>query len=315
MDITAALPIFVITLREGVEASLVVGIVLACLQKAGQTQLNRWVYQGIGGGVVASVLVGFLLGGLFQEVENYDSPYTPFLKAVLAALFGLMALVMLSWMLIWMTKQAKSLKAEVESEIRQALSSSADAGRVIFLVVFIAVLREGFETVLFVLTKFQSGWQSPTLGAIAGLGLAVLFGYLLFKVGVKVNLKLFFQVMGSLLLLIVGGLAIGILKEVELAAQLLIQLQPSYEFLCVVPGQSCLLGNLVWDGSEILPDRQFPGILLKALLGYRQLLYSVQLIAYGLFMGVMGFFYFGALGGTNGGKISTQVDLKSYNQK
>ena len=299
MDITAALPIFVITLREGVEAALVVGIVLACLQKAEQTNLNRWVYQGIGGGVVASVLVGFLLAGIFQGVEAYDSPYTPVLKAILAALFGLLALVMLCWMLLWMTKKAKSLKAEVESEIHRALGQSEEAGRVIFLVVFIAVLREGFETVLFILSQFQAGWQSPTIGAIAGLSVAVLFGYLLFKVGVKINLRLFFQIMGTLLLLIVGGLVIGIFKEVELAAQLLIQLKPGYQFLCVVPGQSCLLGNLVWDGSQILPDRQFPGILLKALFGYRQFLYVVQIIAYVIFMSLMGFLYFRTFWGTD----------------
>ena len=301
MDISAALPIFVITLREGVEAALVVGIVLACLQKAGQTSLNRWVYQGISGGIVASVMVGCLLAGVLQGVDNYQSPYTPVLKACLAALFGLIAVVMLSWMLLWMTRQAKSIKAEIEGEVRSALTQSADAGKVVFLLVFIAVLREGFETVLFILAQFQSGWQGSVLGAIAGLSLAVLLGYLLFKVGIKINLRLFFQIMGTFLLLIVGGLSISVLKEVELTAQLLIGLDPHYRSLCLVTplvsGDSCLLGPLVWDGSQFLSDRQFPGVVLKALFGYRQTLYLLQVLVYSIFITVMGWFYFASFQG------------------
>jgi high-affinity iron transporter len=293
MDIAANLPIFIITLREGVEAALVVGIVLACLYQAGQTQFNSWVYQGIGGGIVASVLVGFLLAGIFQGVETYESPYTPVLKSVLATLFTAMAVVMLTWMLLWMTQQAKSLKRDLEGEIHQALNQGDDVGRSVFLVVFIAVLREGFETVLFVVSQFQKGDQNPVWGLGLGLSSAFLIGYLFFNLGVKINLKQFFQIMGGLILLILGGLVLGIGQEIETALQLLLQLDPHYQQFCIVPGDSCLLGNLVWDGSSILPDRQFPGILLKALFGYRQKLYTVQVIAYTLFMVVIGSWYFG----------------------
>lgn len=293
MDIAANLPIFVITLREGVEAALVVGIVLACLHQAGQTQFYPWVYQGIGGGIVASVLVGFLLAGIFQGVETYESPYTPVLKSVLATLFTAMAVVMLTWMLLWMTQQAKSLKRDLEGEIHQALNQGDDVGRSVFLVVFIAVLREGFETVLFVVSQFQKGDQNPFWGLGFGLGSAFLIGYLLFNLGVKINLKQFFQIMGGLILLILGGLVIGMGQEIEKAMQLLIHLDPAYQQFCIVPGESCLLGNLVWDGSSLLPDRQFPGILLKALFGYREKLYTVQIIGYILFMVVIGSWYFG----------------------
>lgn len=293
MDIAANLPIFVITLREGVEAALVVGIVLACLHQSGQRQFYPWVYQGIGGGIVASVLVGFLLAGIFQGVETYESPYTPVLKSVLATLFTAMAVVMLTWMLLWMTQQAKSLKRDLEGEIHQALNQGDDVGRSVFLVVFIAVLREGFETVLFVVSQFQKGDQNLFWGLGLGLGSAFLIGYLFFNLGVKINLKQFFQIMGGLILLILGGLVIGMGQEIEKALQLLIHLDPAYQQFCIVPGASCLLGNLVWDGSSLLPDRQFPGILLKALFGYREKLYTVQIIAYALFMVVIGSWYFG----------------------
>lgn len=295
MDLSAALPTFVVTLREGFEASLVVGIVLACLNKIQQTQLNRWAYQGVGGGIVASVMVGFLLGGILQGVSTYQSPYTPVIKECLAALFSFIAILMLSWMLIWMTQQGKSLKAEVEQDIQAALSEKAAAGKGIFLLVFIAVLREGFETVLFIIAKFQEGWQIPSLGAITGLTTAAILGFLLFKIGIKINIRLFFKVMGIFLLFVVGGLVIGVLKHLNLAIVFLSQLDPSFATLCIVPGDSCILGPLVWDGSDILPDKKFPGIILKSLFGYRQNLYLGQIIIYLFFLGSVGTLYFQSL--------------------
>ncbi|MDV2998660.1 MAG: Ferrous iron permease EfeU [Chroococcopsis gigantea SAG 12.99] len=291
LDLTAALPSFVVTFREGFEAALVVGIVLACLKKAGRTNLNRWVYQGIGGGIAASIGVGLVLGGLLLKVETSDNLYAPLLKDILATLFGTVAIVMLSWMLVWMTQQAKSLKSEVESAIKSALDSDKAAGKAIFLLVFIAVLREGFETVLFISAGFTAGWQGPTLGAIGGLLAATILGILLFAGGVKINIRLFFQVMGTFLLLIVGGLVMGVLKHLDAAVGGFVELNPAYEFLCI-SRSSCLLGPQIWDGSGILPERQFPGIILKTLFGYRQTLYSVQIMSYAGFLIGVGLTYF-----------------------
>ncbi|MGK7874579.1 MAG: FTR1 family protein [Xenococcaceae cyanobacterium] len=297
MDFSAALPTFVVTLREGFEAALVVGIVLACLKKAQQTQLNRWVYQGIGGGIVASIMVGFLLGGIMQGVESSNGLYTPVVKEILAGIFGLVAIAMLSWMLIWMTQQAKSLKSEVEGAIRTALEQNSGAGKAICLLIFIAVLREGFETVLFIIAKFQEGWTLPGIGVIAGLVMAAGIGVLLFKWGVKINIGLFFQVMGILLLLIVGGLVVGALKHFDAAVTLVSQLDWNYAGLCIYNGASCILGPQVWDASGILPEREFPGIILKSLFGYRQTLYLVQAIVYVMFLAIVGGAYFRSLSG------------------
>ncbi len=295
MDFSTALPTFVVTLREGFEAALVVGIVLACLKKAQQTQLYRWVYQGIGGGIVASVMLGFLLGGIMQGVESSNELYTPVIKEILAAIFGLVAIAMLSWMLIWMTQQAKSLKSEVEGAIQTALAQNGGTGRAIFLLIFIAVVREGFETVLFIVAKFQQGWTLPAVGALVGLTAAAGIGILLFQWGVKINVRLFFQVMGILLLLIVGGLAIGVLKHFDAAITLLAQLDWHYSAWCFGEGTSCILGPQIWDASEILPDREFPGVILKSLFGYRQTLYLGQAIAYVLFLATVGGAYFRSL--------------------
>jgi high-affinity iron transporter len=295
MDLSSALPIYIVTLREGFEAALVVGIVLACLEKAQQTQLKKWVYQGIGGGVVASVMVGLLLGGIIQGVANTKTLYTPIIKEVLAALFSLVAIVMLTWMLLWMTRQAKSIKPEVEGAIKTALSEHQAARKGVFLLVFIAVLREGFETVLFIVAKFEQGWIIPTLGAIAGLLTAAILGLLLFKGGLKLNIRLFFQVMGIFLLLIVGGLNISLLKHLDLAVSMVSQLDWHYANWCFWSGDSCILGSKVWNGSNILPDNQLPGIILKSLFGYRETLYLGQVVAYILFLVIMGTIYFQSL--------------------
>jgi high-affinity iron transporter len=294
MDFSAALPTFVITLREGVEAALVVGIVLASLQKAERSHLNRWVYTGIGVGMAASVLIGVLFVGILQGLEAANQDYAPVIKQLLEGTFGVVAIALLSWMLVWMTQQARMLKGEVEGAITTALEGDA-AGWGVFGLIAIAVLREGFETVLFIAAQFQQGWM-PAIGAFAGLMGATGIGILLFKLGVKINLRRFFQVMGVLLLLIVAGLVVGALRHFDKAIGLLIQLDPQFTPLCF-SDSSCILGPLVWDASQVLPDRQFPGVLLKAFFGYTQTLYAVQAIAYLVFLLTVGSIYFQSITG------------------
>jgi high-affinity iron transporter len=293
MEISAALPTFAVTLREGFEAALVVGIVLACLHKARQTQLDRWVYLGIGGGIVASVMVGWLLWALVQGGESSQSFSTVLGQQILEGLFGLVAIAMLSWMLLWMGQQAKFLKAE--GAITTALAADSKAGKAIFLLVFMVVSREGWEIFLFLVAQFQQQLVLPVLGAMAGLTLASAMSLVLFYWGVKINLRLFFPIMEILLLLMVGGLVLGTLKQFDNAVTLLAQLNPRYSNWCIFSPDSCLLGMQVWDGSTILSDRQFPGILLKTFFGYREQIYLVQAIAYLLFVTIMGLNYLGVV--------------------
>jgi high-affinity iron transporter len=105
MDFSAALPTFIITLREGVEAALVVGIVLACLKKAQAEQLNQWVYAGVVVGIVASALVGVLFSWGIQALSTTYPEYAPVIEPLLEAVFGVIAIALLSWMLIWMTSK------------------------------------------------------------------------------------------------------------------------------------------------------------------------------------------------------------------
>lgn len=291
ISISSSLPTFIITLREGFEAALVVGIVFACLQKANKKEYYRSIYSGIIAGLLASISVGLLLWRSLQQIELSDYYYAPLIQQILKTLFASIAVIMLSWMLLWMSKQAKSLKGEVEGAVNSALNQN-NADRGIFLLIFIAVLREGFETVLFITAQFQKDYLSPTLGAITGLILASLMGWSLFYLGLKINLRLFFQIMGIFLLLIVAGLVISALKNLDGALIILSQIIPNFQNICLFDQGSCLLGIKVWNASNFLPDNQFPGILLKTLFGYRDQLYLVQLIFYLLFISIVGKLYF-----------------------
>ena len=300
MNFSEAIPTFVITLREGVEAALVVGIVLACLKKAEQSHLNSWVYAGVAAGIAASGIVGIVFNGLLAALSTSEQPYAPVIKQLLEGVLGIVAIAMLSWMLIWMTQQARFLKAEVEGAVTAALTENTNAGWGVFGLIFIAVLREGFETVIFVSAQFQQG-LTPALGALGGLTGAAIIGALLFKWGVKIDIRLFFKFMGILLLLIVAGLAVSALKHFDRAAGILSQMNSKYAAICfyydrLAPLHSCILGPMVWNAAEILPDRQFPGVILKALFGYRDLLYLVQAAAYTIFLATIGGLYFQKLG-------------------
>lgn len=294
MDISAALPTFVITLREGVEAALVVGIVLACLQKSGKSYLNTWVYLGILAGLVGSVLIGFLLNWTLTWVTVSNATFEPIIEPLLKSGLCLTAIVMLSWMLIWMTQQARSLKSEIEGSLISALQKNGQsAGWGVFMLVLIAVLREGFETVLFIFTNLQQG-TAGSVGAIAGLIGATGIGFGLFKFGVRINIRRFFQVMGIFLLLIVSGLVVSVCKNLDAAAYAWEQMAISPTNLCFAQ-DSCLLGPQLWDTSKVLSDHQFPGLLFKSLLGYRDHIYLGQAVAYGTFLFSVGTLYLRSL--------------------
>jgi len=303
MNFSIALPTFVITLREGVEAALVVGIVLALLQKAKQSQLNSWVYAGVGVGIIVSALIGVLFTGIIKFLGSINTQYTSVVEPTLEGVFSILAIIMLSWMLIWMTKQARFMKSQVEGAVNEALTQNSNAGWGVFSLILVAVVREGFETVLFVAANFQQGLL-PTLGALGGLATAAGIGVLLFKWGVKINIRQFFQIMGVLLVLIVAGLVISALKHFDDAMASLALSNRASENLCFyyehfTKIHSCILGPMVWNTANILPDSKFPGIILKSLFGYRDKLYIVQAVGYLVFLISIGSLYFRSIMGGN----------------
>lgn len=302
MDFSAAIPTFIITLREGVEATLVAGIVLAILAKANQQQLFKWVYLGGAAGILASSILGAIAQAL---IGGFSGQVYYLAKGV----FSVAAIVMLSWMLIWMTQQARLLRKEIEANVGQALTDRERAGWSVFTLVAVAVLREGAEIVLFIAGSFspdstQSGLAqySPALGCVLGIVTATLIGVAIFRFGAKINIRLFFQILGSVLLLIVSGLVITALSALDLANTIDKVLDPAtgaYKFLNpphrIVPWFG--LGSQVTDSSSILPQGKFPGILLATMFGYTDKLYAVQLFSYLVFLITAGIIYFQTLAG------------------
>jgi high-affinity iron transporter len=313
VDFSSALPTFVITLREGVEAALVVGIVLACLNKAKQGHLRIWVYAAVAVGIAASGMVGVSLATVSQALAQSQNPYAATIELFLEAIFGLVAIGMLSWMLIWMTQQARFLKAQVEGAIGQAMAKNAGWG--VFTLVFVAILREGFETVLFIVAKFQQGFI-PSIGSVAGLSVATGIGVLMFRWGVKIDIRRFFQVMGIFLLLIISGLVVSSLGHFDTAIASLAASDRQSAGMCMfyekfTKVHSCNLGGLVWNTSKVLPEDKFPGLLLSALFGYTDKLYLVPAIAYLTFLGSIGWIYFRSLNPKKSATAKSEIFLKT----
>lgn len=273
-----ALPNLLITLREGVEAALVVGIVLAYLQKTARNYLRPWVWWGIALGLGASVTIGALVQGLLAWAEFTSPLFLEILKTSL----GTVAIISLTGMVVWMAQQAKSLKPELERSMAQTTTGWGILG-----LVTVAIVREGFEIVLFMYGTANQGTIS-LVGALVGLLSAVAIGYGLFGLGVKLPIGKFLQSLGILLLFLAAGLIMSSLVHLDRFIGLWHPewcVHLSTQFSTHLSTQSsCILGTQVWDTHTVLSDQQFPGVILKMLLGYRDHLYLVQLFSYVTFL-------------------------------
>jgi high-affinity iron transporter len=193
------LPTFIIGLREGVEASLIVGIVAAFLVAQGRRDALRWVALGILGAVALC-----LIGAIALQVLSRDLPARP--QETLEAAIALIAVATVTSMILWMRSHARTLKRSLEEEARGALL----AGSVTALVgmAFLAVLREGFETSVFLLAVFQQSdaGAAAAIGALLGIALAVAIGYGIYRGGIRLDLGRFFRITGVVLVFVAAGL-------------------------------------------------------------------------------------------------------------
>lgn len=188
---------FLITLREGLEISLVLAILISYLVKSSRGSEQKAVWLGSGIAALLCVALGLafhlIAGGLNGHVEQA-------VEGVLATL----AASVLTWMVFWMRKNARTLGGNLRAKIDAATTT-----RALVVIAFIAVLREGLETVLFLLsaeTTSSSGGE-VVLGGMIGLAVAAVLGYLVYAGGNKLNLKTFFNITGILLVLFAAGLA------------------------------------------------------------------------------------------------------------
>ncbi|HEY3317769.1 MAG TPA: FTR1 family protein [Coriobacteriia bacterium] len=200
----------VITLREGIEAALVIGIILAFVRKTGREGLVRWVLAGIGAGVGFSLLTAFVLGRLGIGADN---------PAVEAVLYLVAAAAVVS-MVVWMWRSSRNVRGQVESRLSSIVSDGKSARRIglgLLLLSFFMIAREGVESVIFIAASAlgRSGGVPLVVGGLAGVGLAVAYGVLFARGSVRVDLRLFFTLTSIVLILLAVKLVGGSIHEFE----------------------------------------------------------------------------------------------------
>ena len=193
------IPTFVITLREGVEASLIVGIIAAFLVKEGRRDALRQMWIGVGIAIVLCTAVGVGLNLIGEELPQQQ-------QEGLETIVGVIAVAMITYMIIWMTRHSRGIKAELEGEAASALATGSTMALV--AMAFLAVLREGFETSVFLLAAFQDSTDTTAAGAGASSACvaALLIGVGLYRGGVRINLSRFFRITGLVLVFVAAGL-------------------------------------------------------------------------------------------------------------
>lgn len=197
----------VVVLREGFEASLVVGIVLAFLDRTDRRDGFAVVWAGVGAALALSLAVGVGLFAAGAELEGRS-------EAIFEGVVMLCAAGLLTWMIFWMRNRARTLRAEIEDRTQAALDAGSAVG--LALVVFLGVAREGVETAVFLFSSVEgsNGFVS-FVGAIIGGVLAVALGYLFYRGSHRLNLRTFFTATSVLLLLFAGYLLAMGLHELE----------------------------------------------------------------------------------------------------
>ena len=235
------LPTFVIGLREGLEASLIVGIIAAFLIQRGERRALRPMWAGVAIAIALCVAVAVVLRVVGQSLPFRQRE---FLEGILA----LVAVAGVSYMVVWMRRHSRELKRQLEEHAERALVT----GSVFALVAmaFLAVLREGLETAIFLLAAFQSSANPLTTGAGAALGIVVAtgLGVAIYKGGVRINLSRFFRITGFVLVLVAAGLLSTAMHEFAEAGVLSVAQQRALDLSWLVrPGSvvaSLLTGML-----------------------------------------------------------------------
>jgi high-affinity iron transporter len=247
-DISALL----LTLREGTEMALIVGIVMAYLTQVRATAAKRWAWAGVG--AATAVSLGFL--GVLNAL---DKEFVGATEQLFEGTTMLLATAFLTWMILWMARNSRSLRGELQRGISAALDRGGAAWG-IFLLVFFAVVREGVELALLLFAAPGSG---KLLGTVIGLVLAVGIAVLIYTFGRRVDLRTFFRVTTFFLVLFAAGLLS----------------HAAHEFV-----EAGLLGPIegpaLWTTAAVLPEGEGLGAVLRSLFGYADTPHLIEVVTY-----------------------------------
>lgn len=254
---------FLLSLREGLEAALIIGIVLGVLLKLKRTDLNGVVWRGVGLAALLSLIAAIALNLLGMEFEGKG-------EEIFEGVAMLLAAGVLTWMILWMKNHSRTLTNKIEEQTNQAALGKGQ--KALFALAFLAVFREGIELALFLLAARLTSSPLQTIsGAFLGLLLAGILGWTLFTSTRKLNLRNFFSATNILLIIFAAGLVgLGVHEFNEAG---------------VIPS----VIEHVWDINGVLSDKSELGLLLKALVGYNGNPSLTEVAAYLLYLGGISF--------------------------
>ena len=275
---------FLIGLREGLEAALVVGILVSYLTKLGRRDVLHRLWIGVGLAIALSLGIGALLtfGSYALTTQGQE---------LIGGLLSLAAVALVTWMIFWMQRAARNLKKTLEGELDRALAQGSLWG--IVIVGFVSVAREGIETALLLWSMVESAGSAPQaiVGALLGLTISVLLGWAIARGMVRLNLSTFFTWTGALLIVVAAGVLAYGLHDLQEAG--------------VVPGPFSALATLdpatgavgvglagfpfgyAFDVSTIIAPGGTLATLLQATVGFMPAMTWVQVIAWALYLAVV----------------------------
>jgi len=237
---------YLIGLREGLEAALIVSILIAYVVKSDRRQLLPRIWLGVGIAIGVSLLFGAVLTfgpkGLTFEAQE-----------AIGGMLSIVAVGFVTWMIFWMARAARGMSGELRSQVDKAAEGS---GWRLVVVAMLAVGREGLETALFIwaatqaTTRGTGSTAAPLIGAALGIATAVLLGYLMYRGALRINLTKFFTWTGAFLILVAGGVLSYGVHDLQEAG--------------ILPG----LHNLAFDVSAAIPPTSWYGTLLKGIFNF-----------------------------------------------
>ncbi|MCF1708279.1 FTR1 family protein [Tabrizicola sp. J26] len=258
---------FLVMLREGLEAALIVGIIASYLARTGRSDWLPAVWIG----VLLAIAISLFAGAAVLVVGAQFPQRT---QELFEAIVGAAAVVILISMIFWMRKAARSIRKTMEHDIDKALADARGPAWALIGLSFFAVAREGLESVFFLVALFQ---QSPgpeaLIGALLGLAVAAALGVAIFRGGLRLDLRLFFRWTGVVIILVAAGLASGVLRSLHEA------------------GVWNLLQQPVWDLTRTLPITSVTGTILSGLFGYHDAPVLGEVLVWVLTFGVTLWFF------------------------
>ena len=252
---------FIIALREGLEAALIIGILVAYILKTDRRHLLAPLWSGVAAAIAGSIGLGLILSKTSEELTERA-------EEIFVGTTSFLAVALVTWMVFWMKRAARTLRDELHGKVDSALTAGPLA---LATAAFFAVAREGLETALFVYTNFKTvaATSSASIGLILGLALAVVLGYLIYNRSVKLNLSKFFTITGIALIIVAAGvLSYGIHE---------------YQELGWLPGAS----SYAWDISSVMAKDSIAGSILAGTIGFDVNTSWVQLVLWAAYLGII----------------------------